>query len=40
MSDDYLWDRSGDPDPEIENLEKLLGSYGSSRVPLADARGS
>lgn len=22
--DDYLWDRSGDPDPEIERLENLL----------------
>lgn len=40
MSDDYLWDRSGDPDPEIENLEKLLAGYGSSRLSLADARGS
>lgn len=24
MKEDYLWDRSGDPDPEIERLEKLL----------------
>jgi FecR protein len=24
-SDDYLWDRSGDPDPEIQKLETLLG---------------
>lgn len=23
-SDDYLWDRSGTPDPEVERLEKLL----------------
>jgi hypothetical protein len=27
MSDDYLWDRSGDPDPEIEKLEKLLAGF-------------
>ena len=25
MSDDYLWDRSGEPDPEIARLEKALG---------------
>ena len=25
MSDEYLWDRSGPPDPEIERLEGLLG---------------
>ncbi len=25
MSDDYLWDRSGEPDPEIEQLERTLG---------------
>jgi hypothetical protein len=24
MNDDYLWDRSGPPDPEIERLEKAL----------------
>jgi len=24
MSDDYLWDRSGPPDPEIERLERTL----------------
>lgn len=27
MNDDYLWDRSGDPDPEIARLEQLLGRY-------------
>ncbi|HEX6099870.1 MAG TPA: FecR family protein [Thermoanaerobaculia bacterium] len=27
MSDDYLWDRSGTPDPEIARLESLLGRY-------------
>jgi hypothetical protein len=25
--DDYLWDRSGDPDPEIQHLERLLGKF-------------
>ena len=24
MSDQYLWDRSGPPDPEIERLEQVL----------------
>lgn len=24
MSDDYLWDGSGEPDPEVQRLEKLL----------------
>jgi ferric-dicitrate binding protein FerR (iron transport regulator) len=27
MKDDYLWDRSGEPDPEIERLETLLGRF-------------
>ena len=26
-SDDYLWDRSGEPDPEIQRLEGLLGKF-------------
>ncbi len=26
MSDNYLWDGSGKPDPEVERLEKLLGT--------------
>ena len=26
MSDDYLWDRSGPPDPEVEHLERVLGT--------------
>jgi hypothetical protein len=26
MSDDYLWDKSGEADPEIEELEQLLGN--------------
>jgi hypothetical protein len=27
MSDEYLWDRTGEPDPEIERLESLLARY-------------
>ena len=27
MKDDYLWDGSGDPDPEVQKLENLLGRY-------------
>ena len=26
MNEDYLWDKSGEPDPEVERLEKALGS--------------
>ena len=26
-SNDYLWDRSGNPDPEIQKLESLLGEF-------------
>ncbi len=27
MSDDYLWDRTGRPDPEVERLERLLSRF-------------
>jgi hypothetical protein len=37
MKDDYLWDGSGEPDPDIEQLEKLLGGYRYQAQPL-DAR--
>ena len=33
MSDDYLWDGSGPPDPDVQRLEALLGRL---RTPLAD----
>ncbi|MDX6289557.1 MAG: hypothetical protein QOH42_1356 [Blastocatellia bacterium] len=26
MNDNYLWDRSGKPDPEIQKLEEILGT--------------
>jgi hypothetical protein len=34
MSDDYLWDRSGEPDPEIQQLEELLGTLRYQPKPL------
>jgi hypothetical protein len=27
VNDDYLWNRSGEPDPEVQRLEQLLGRY-------------
>jgi len=27
MKDDYLWDGSGEPDPEVQKLETVLGRY-------------
>lgn len=32
MNDDYLWDKSGEPDPEIERLETLLARYRAPRA--------
>ena len=29
--DDYLWDGSGEPDPEVQRLEALLGKYRHDR---------
>ena len=26
MNDDYLWDKSGPPDPEVQQLENILGT--------------
>jgi hypothetical protein len=37
MKDDYLWDGSGEPDPEIQNLESILGRYRHDR-PAPDFR--
>ena len=28
MNEDYLWDKTGDPDPEIQRLEALLSPLG------------
>jgi hypothetical protein len=33
--DDYLWNRSGVPDPEVERLERLLGVLRHRPAPLA-----
>src|SRR5258705_12543581 len=32
MSDDYLWDGSGPPDPDVERLERMLGRLRSTAV--------
>jgi hypothetical protein len=37
MNDDYLWDRSGEPDPEVERLERVLGKYRHQARPLSPA---
>ena len=34
MNDDYLWDRTGEPDDELAKLEKTLGSLRWSQRPL------
>ena len=38
MNEDYLWDKSGEPDPEIQELEEILGSlrYQPKRLDLLD----
>jgi ferric-dicitrate binding protein FerR (iron transport regulator) len=38
MRDDYLWDGSGTPDPEVQRLEALLGRLRSTPPPLDLAR--
>jgi hypothetical protein len=35
--DDYLWDRSGEPDPEIERLEQVLAPLRHDGRPLVSA---
>lgn len=35
MNEDYLWDRSGDPDPEVEHLERMLGKYRYESTPVS-----
>ena len=34
MKDDYLWDRTGQPDPEIQQLEEILGELRYQPRPL------
>ena len=34
MNDDYLWDKSGEPDPEIQELEQILAPLRYQPTPL------
>ena len=34
MKENYLWDRSGEPDPEVQNLEDILGTLRYQPRPL------
>ena len=34
MNEDYLWDKSGQADPEIQQLEEILGTLGYQPKPL------
>jgi hypothetical protein len=34
MNDDYLWDKTGEPDPEIQKLEEILGALRYQPRPL------
>ena len=34
MKDDYLWDKSGQPDPQIQQLEEILGTLRYEPRPL------
>ena len=38
MNDDYLWDKSGQPDPQIQQLEEILGTLRYQPKPLAIPR--
>ena len=35
MNDDYLWDKTGQPDPQIQKLEEILGTLRYQPKPLA-----
>jgi len=35
MNDDYLWDKTGQPDPQIKQLEEILGTLRYQPKPLA-----
>ena len=34
MKEDYLWDKTGEPDPEIQQLEEILGTLRYQPEPL------
>lgn len=36
MSDDYLWDRCGPPDPAVAHFERWAGMFAVSRAPEAE----
>jgi hypothetical protein len=40
MNDDYLWDKTGEPDPQIKQLEDILGTlrYQPRALPLPVTR--
>jgi cell division protein FtsN len=40
MKEDYLWDKSGEPDPEIQQLEEILGTLRYQPKPLRLAEHS
>jgi hypothetical protein len=35
MNEPYLWDGSGEPDPEVQRLESLLARFSHREIPLA-----
>ncbi len=39
VGDDYLWDQSGEPDPEIQELEQMLGTLRYQPRPLEIPEG-
>ncbi len=40
MNDDYLWDRSGEPDPDVEALERRLSALAQGAPPPLVASGA
>jgi FecR-like protein len=34
MNEPYLWDGSGEPDPEVQRLESLVAQFGHREIPL------
>ena len=34
MNDDYLWDKTGEPDPQVKKLEEILGTLRYQPKPL------
>jgi hypothetical protein len=39
MKDDYLWDKTGEPDPQIQQLEEILGTLRYQPKPLEIPEG-